>query len=96
MNYEAVTSDCAPLDPVHDGRHKLRDEPLARESTVFCIMLPEHGIAGWVYPRVTGEGLAGGTICAYGPGVPGGSKVSAMCRCPPVPTLPSGTWAACG
>ncbi|GGY92447.1 DUF7064 domain-containing protein [Novosphingobium colocasiae] len=73
MRYEDVTTDCALLDPADDGRHKLRDEPLARESTVFCIELPEHGIAGWVYPRVTGDGLAGGTICAFGPGVPGGS-----------------------
>ena len=71
--YEQVTSDCAPLDPKDDGRHRLRNEPMARESTVFCIELPEHGIAGWVYPRVTVDGMAGGTICAFGPGVPGGS-----------------------
>lgn len=73
MNFDSMTSDCAPLAPSDDGRHKLRHEPLARESTVFCIMLPEHGIGGWVYPRVTGDGLAGGTICAFGPGVPDGS-----------------------
>lgn len=73
MRYEKVTSDVAPLDPADDGRHRLRNEPLARESTVFCLELPEQGIAAWVYPRVTGDGKAGGTICAYGPGVAGGS-----------------------
>lgn len=73
MLYEGVTSDVAPLDPADDGRHQLRDEPLARESTVFCIQLPEHDVAAWVYPRVTGDGKAGGTICAFGAGVQGGS-----------------------
>jgi hypothetical protein len=92
MTYETVTSDCTPLDPVHDRRHKLRDEPLARESTVFCIMLPDHGIAGWVYPRVTGEGLAGGTICAFGPGVPGGSIFESFRNVPVPATADLADW----
>jgi hypothetical protein len=92
MNFSGISNDTAPLDPKDDLRHKLRDEPLARESTVFCIQLPEHGVAGWVYPRVTADGMAGGTICAFGPGVPGGSIFESFRNVPVPATLDFDNW----
>ncbi|WP_439639317.1 DUF7064 domain-containing protein [Nevskia sp.] len=57
------------LDPVNDGRHKLRDLPLERESIPYVIALPEHGIAAFVYTWVTKDNLAGSALAAYGPGI---------------------------
>jgi hypothetical protein len=73
MKFEDITSDIAPLAGSNDGRHKLRNEPLCRESLVYTIILPEEKIAGWVYPRVGADGMAAGICCAFGEGVPGGS-----------------------
>src|SRR5439155_23542809 len=57
------------LDPVHDSRHRLRPEPLARESLVFMLQLPEEDIAAFVYTWVSGESKAGTALCVYGPGI---------------------------
>lgn len=57
------------LDPVNDGRHKLRDLPLERESIPYVIALPEHGIAAFVYTWVSKDNLAGSALAAYGPGI---------------------------
>lgn len=57
------------LDPVNDGRHKLRDLPLERESIPYVIALPEHGIAAFVYTWVTKDNLAGSALAAYGLGI---------------------------
>lgn len=57
------------LDPVNDGRHKLEDRPLARESIPYVISLPEHGIASFVYTWVNKDNLAGCAFLMFGPGV---------------------------
>lgn len=82
MRFEDISTDIAPLQPADDGRHKLRAEPLARESLVWCLQLPEEKIAGWVYPRVTGDGQAGATFCAFGDGVKGGSIFESFAQVP--------------
>src|SRR5260370_6776297 len=56
------------LDPVHDGRHRLRDDPLARESLVFMLQLPEENIAAFAYTWVNGESKAGAALCVFGHG----------------------------
>jgi hypothetical protein len=73
MKFEDITSDIAPLALIDDGRHALGRDPLARESLVFTLQLPEEKIAGWVYPRVGNDGKAAGIIAVFGDGVPGGS-----------------------
>jgi hypothetical protein len=57
------------LDPVHDGRHSLRDLPLERESIPYVVSLPDHGIGAFVYTWVDKESLAGSCCVAFGPGV---------------------------
>jgi hypothetical protein len=57
------------LDPVHDGRHKLRRDALARESLVWMLQLPEEQVAGFVYTWVSGEGRAGTALALWGPAV---------------------------
>jgi hypothetical protein len=57
------------LDPMHDSRHRLGQDPHARESLVFMLQLPEEGIAAFVYTWVNGESKAGAALCVYGPGV---------------------------
>lgn len=57
------------LDPVNDGRHRLGDRPLERESIPYVIALPEHGIAAFVYTWVTRDNVAGSALAAFGPGI---------------------------
>ncbi len=57
------------LDPVNDGRHKLRDLPLERESIPYVVSLPEHGIGAFIYTWVTKDSLAGSALVAFGPGI---------------------------
>lgn len=96
MRFEDVTSDCAPLAPEDDGRHEIGTAPLARESLVFCVELPEEGLAFWVYPRVTGDGLAAGTVCAFGPAVDGGSIFESFGNIPVPETADFTDWDAGG
>lgn len=72
------------LDPIHDSRHFLRDDPHARESLVFMLQLPEQDIAAFVYTWVNGESKAGAAFCAYGPGV-GGDPIFEVVDGIPVP-----------
>ncbi|MDN5873021.1 MAG: DUF2804 domain-containing protein, partial [Sinobacteraceae bacterium] len=57
------------IDPVNDGRHRLRDEPLERESMPYTISLPEHGIAIAIYTWVTKDHRAGAMLAVCGPAV---------------------------
>ncbi len=57
-----------PLDPVHDGRHRLSSAPDARESLVFVVSLPEEGIGAAAYTWVGGDGRAGAFLAVFGPG----------------------------
>ncbi len=58
------------VDPVHDGRHKLRaDRPLDRESIPIIVNLPDEGIAFFTYTWVNSAGDAGAVLAIFGPGV---------------------------
>jgi hypothetical protein len=57
------------VDPVHDGRHKLGQLPIARESSPYLLNLPDLGIAGFVYFWVNGASEAGAVLALFGPGV---------------------------
>lgn len=69
MTMPATPRTLPTLDPIHDGRHKLRDLPLERESIPYVIALPEHGIAAFVYTWVSKDGIAGSALAAFGPGI---------------------------
>lgn len=66
-NEQSKTVFC--LDPIHDGRHRLRADAHARESLVFMLQFPEHELAAFVYTWVNGENRAGAAFCVYGPAV---------------------------
>jgi hypothetical protein len=57
------------IDPVHDGRHTLRDHALARESVPYLVHLPEEGIALFTYTWVDRASSAGALLAIFGPGV---------------------------
>jgi hypothetical protein len=57
------------LDPVHDGRHLLRQEAKARESVPYLLNLPEQGIALFTYTWVNAASEAGAVMAIFGPGV---------------------------
>jgi len=56
------------LDPAHDGRHVLRDEPKARESVPYLLNLPDEGIALFTYTWVNRASEAGAVLAVFGPG----------------------------
>ena len=49
-----------------DNRHDLNNDGQARDSLALMLIVPEQGIAGFVYPTVNGEGLAVTTVCLFG------------------------------
>ena len=57
------------LDPVHDGRHRLRDLPLERESMPYVIALPDQRIATCIYTWVNKDHVAGSLFVAFGPAI---------------------------
>ncbi|GAB3326299.1 DUF7064 domain-containing protein [Haliea atlantica] len=57
------------IDPVNDGRHKLENKPLARESIPYIVVLPEHKIAFFTYTWVDKDSNAGAALAVFGPGV---------------------------
>ena len=58
-----------PMDLRHHDRHRLRREPLARESLAYMFQLPDEGLAGYLYTWVNGESVAGSALFLYGPAV---------------------------
>jgi len=60
------------VDPVHDGRHALRDAPLMRESIPYVLCLPDEKIGAFFYTWVSRDSVAGFACAIFGPGVPGG------------------------
>ncbi|KUI34202.1 hypothetical protein [Mycobacterium sp. GA-2829] len=66
---EYSRAEFAELDPAQDGRHRLDGRPNARESLMYMIQLPHHGLSLTVYTWVDAHGLAGGFFCAFGPAV---------------------------
>jgi hypothetical protein len=57
------------LDPVHDGRHALRQEPKARESVPYLLNLPEEGLALFTYTWVNQASEAGAVMAIFGPSI---------------------------
>jgi hypothetical protein len=53
----------------HHSRHKLGSGDLQRESIAYLFSLPQHGLAGYLYSWVNGEGRAGSAMFLYGPTV---------------------------
>jgi hypothetical protein len=51
----------------HAHRHQLKDD--GRESLAHMILLPEEGIAGWVYPTMRSTGNSRGRAYLFGPGI---------------------------
>ncbi|AGH51796.1 hypothetical protein G432_20570 (plasmid) [Sphingomonas sp. MM-1] len=52
----------------HAGRHKLAQN--GRESLAHIFLMPEYGMAGFLYPSMLGTGDARGMACFFGPGFP--------------------------
>src|SRR5690606_36853477 len=63
-----MTENFAEFPDEHANRHKLGKDG-GRDSLAHMIKLPEHGIAGWMYPTVTWDGQAKGAVCVFGSGV---------------------------
>lgn len=61
--------DLPHLDPSNDGRHRLRDLPLERESVPYTFVVPDEGIAAFCYTWVNKDHLAGSAFVMFGPGV---------------------------
>lgn len=66
---EQLADSRLTLDAVHDGRHKLANKPLARESIPYILVLPEDGIALFTYTWVSRDSVAGAALAIFGPGV---------------------------
>ncbi|MGO9423380.1 DUF7064 domain-containing protein [Roseiarcus sp.] len=54
------------LTPADDRRHRLSDSPLARESLIFLLFLPEEHLGCIVYTWVNGESKAGSMALVFG------------------------------
>jgi hypothetical protein len=67
----AATADTASrphaLTDGDDRRHRLEDSPLARESLIFLLFLPEENVGVIAYTWVDGKGDAGSMGLVFGP-----------------------------
>ncbi|WP_374409888.1 hypothetical protein [Novosphingobium colocasiae] len=52
----------------HAFRHKLAPE--GRESLAHILLMPEHNIAGFIYPTMLGTGIGKSTACFFSPDFP--------------------------
>ncbi len=62
-----TTQSIAAFPAEHALRHKMK--PGGRESLAHMLTLPEHGIAGFIYPTVLADGHAKGSASLFGPGL---------------------------
>jgi hypothetical protein len=69
MGFEQITSTIPAYDDVHDNRHRLRNEPHAREAIALMLQLPERGLAGFIYPWINADGTASAAVTLFGPGL---------------------------
>lgn len=72
------------IDAIHDGRHRLADRPLMRESIPYCVVIPEAQIALFTYTWVNRDSMAGAAFGLWGPGV-GDTPIEAYLPDRPVP-----------
>ncbi|WP_404477958.1 hypothetical protein [Novosphingobium sp. BL-52-GroH] len=69
MAFDNVITTLPAFGIEHDNRHRLRGDPHSREAVVFMLQVPEHGIAGFIYPWINADGTASAATCIFGPGV---------------------------
>lgn len=69
MRYEDISTDIPPVADEHDDRHRLRPAAHGREAAAFMFQLPDEGIAGFLYPWVNNQGMAGSAVCLFGPAI---------------------------
>lgn len=67
MAFESIPCTMPAFADEHDNRHVLRSEAHAREAFVYMLLLPEHGIAGFIYPWINADGTASAATCLFGP-----------------------------
>jgi hypothetical protein len=70
MAFEHIRSTIPQFADEHDNRHKLRDEPHAREAVALMLQVPDRGIAGFIYPWINANGTASAAVTLFGPGMP--------------------------
>ncbi|WP_432769571.1 DUF7064 domain-containing protein [Sphingopyxis sp.] len=63
-----LNQNFAEFPTEHAFRHKMA--PDSRESLAHMLMMPEQGIAGFIYPAVLGSGAIKARACLFGPGLP--------------------------
>ncbi|WP_374412830.1 hypothetical protein [Novosphingobium colocasiae] len=63
-----ISQPPAEVLPEHAYRHKLTAD--GRESLAHILLMPEHNIAGFIYPTVLGTGVAKSTACFFSPDFP--------------------------
>jgi len=63
-----ITKSFADFPAEHALRHRLR--PDGRESLAHMLMMPEHGIAGFIYPSIRATGPAKARAYLFGPSLP--------------------------
>lgn len=63
-----VTTRALEFPAEHAYRHRLRGD--GRESLAHMLLMPEHGIAGFVYPTMRATGNAKGRAYLFGPSLP--------------------------
>lgn len=64
-----LSRDNLAIDPIHDDRHTLPENPFARESIPYTIVLPDEGIAAFTYTWVNKASEAGAAMAIFGPGI---------------------------
>jgi hypothetical protein len=63
------------LERSNNGRHRLRDLPLERESIPYTFVLPDHDLAAFCYTWVNKDSKAGSAFVVFGDGV-GGAPIA--------------------
>ncbi len=62
-----LTRQCAEFPVEHGLRHKLAEGE--RESLAHMLLMPEHGLVGFIYPSIRANGDGKGRASIFGPGI---------------------------
>lgn len=62
-----ITEQFSNFPAEHAFRHKLR--PDGRESLAHMLVMPEHGLVGFIYPSIRANGAGKGRASLFGPGL---------------------------
>lgn len=66
---EIEMDECLRAHAKDDLRHVLRQDPVARESIPYMVVLPEEQLTAFVYTWVNADSKGGAACCVYGPGI---------------------------